>query len=85
VYLDVVLAVVDWGAHSSLGRALVLFLVLSVGLILWVHGARHHAGAKPALTDGARWLPVRASLVVTSLSFVWIFSRHPLYPALHDQ
>jgi len=27
----------------------------------------------------------RPSLVVTSLSFVWIFSRHPLYPALHDQ
>ena len=26
-----------------------------------------------------------SALVVTSVSFVWIFSRHPLYPALHHQ
>ena len=26
-----------------------------------------------------------AALVVTSLSFVWIFARHPLYPGLHHQ
>jgi cytochrome c oxidase assembly factor CtaG len=26
-----------------------------------------------------------SALVVTSLSFVWIFSRHSLYPALHHQ
>jgi cytochrome c oxidase assembly factor CtaG len=28
---------------------------------------------------------VASAIVVTSLSFVWIFSRHALYPALHHQ
>jgi cytochrome c oxidase assembly factor CtaG len=72
--------VVDWGAHSSLGRALVLF-----GLILWVPALGIMPGAKRLSPMGRAGYLFAASLVVTSLSFVWIFSRHPLYPALHDQ
>ena len=77
--------VVDWGAHSSFGRDLVLLAVLFVGLVLWIPALGVMPGAK-RLSPAARAGYVFASaLVVTSLSFVWIFSQHPLYPALHNQ
>lgn len=77
--------VVDWGAHSSLGRDLVLVAVLFVGLVLWIPALGVIPGAK-RLSPAARAGYVFASaLVVTSLSFVWIFSQHSLYPALHHQ
>jgi cytochrome c oxidase assembly factor CtaG len=77
--------VVDWGAHSSLGRDLVLLAVLFVGLVLWIPALGVMPGAK-RLSPAARAGYVFASaLVVTSLSFVWIFSLHSLYPALHHQ
>jgi cytochrome c oxidase assembly factor CtaG len=77
--------VVDWGAHSSFGRDLVLLAVLFVGLVLWIPALGVIPGAK-RLSPAARAGYVFASaLVVTSLSFVWIFSQHPLYPALNHQ
>jgi cytochrome c oxidase assembly factor CtaG len=77
--------VVDWGAHSSVGRDLVLLAVLFVGLVLWTPALGVMPGAK-RLSPAARAGYVFASaLVVTSLSFVWIFSQHSLYPALHHQ
>jgi cytochrome c oxidase assembly factor CtaG len=77
--------VVDWGARSSLGRDLVLLTVLFVGFVLWLPGLGVMPGAK-RLSPAARAGYVFASaLVVTSLSFVWIFSLHSLYPALHHQ
>jgi cytochrome c oxidase assembly factor CtaG len=77
--------VVDWGARSSLGRDLVLIAVLFVGLVLWLPALGVLPGAK-RLSPAARAGYVFASaLVVTSLSFVWIFSQHSLYPALHHQ
>jgi cytochrome c oxidase assembly factor CtaG len=78
-------AVVDWGAHSSFGRDLVLLAVLFVGLVLWIPALGVMPGAK-RMSPAARAGYVFASaLVVTSLSFVWIFSQHSLYPALHNQ
>jgi cytochrome c oxidase assembly factor CtaG len=77
--------VVDWGARSSVGRDLVLLAVLFVGFVLWLPGLGVLPGAK-RLSPAARAGYIFASaLVVTSLSFVWIFSQHPLYPALHHQ
>lgn len=77
--------VVDWGARSSFGRDLVLLAVLFVGLVLWLPALGVLPGAK-RLSPAARAGYVFASaLVVTSLSFVWIFSQHSLYPALHNQ
>lgn len=77
--------VVDWGAHSSFGRDLVLIAVLFVGLVLWIPALGVMPGAK-RMSPAARAGYVFASaLVVTSLSFVWIFSQHSLYPALHHQ
>jgi putative membrane protein len=77
--------VVDWGAHSSIGRDLVLIAVLFVGLVLWIPALGVMPGTRH-LSPAARAGYVFASaLVVTSLSFVWIFSQHSLYPALHHQ
>jgi putative membrane protein len=77
--------VVDWGARSSIGRDAVLVAVLFVGLVLWIPALGVLPGTK-RLSPAARAGYVFASaLVVTSLSFVWIFSQHSLYPALHHQ
>jgi cytochrome c oxidase assembly factor CtaG len=77
--------VVDWGARSSFGRDVVLLAVLFVGFVLWLPALGVLPGAK-RLSPAARAGYVFASaLVVTSLSFVWIFSQHSLYPALHNQ
>jgi putative membrane protein len=77
--------VVDWGAHSTYGRDVVLVAVLFVGVVLWLPALGVLPGAR-RLSPAARAGYVFASaVVVTSLSFVWIFSRHSLYPALHYQ
>lgn len=83
--LTLTVPVVDFGAHSSWGRALTLAVVVGIGLILWtpilgvVPGTRK---LSPAARAGFTFF---SALVVTSFSFVWIFSFHPLYPALHNQ
>ncbi|MGD0853001.1 MAG: cytochrome c oxidase assembly protein [Acidimicrobiales bacterium] len=77
--------VVDWGARSAIGRAVILFVVLAVGLILWIPALGVMPGAKRLSPVGRAGYLFASSLVVTSLSFVWIFSRHSLYPALHHQ
>jgi len=77
--------VVDWGAHSMFGRDLTLLVVLLCGFLLWIPALAVMPGTH-RLSPAARAGYIFASaLVVTSLSFVWIFSRHPLYPALHHQ
>jgi cytochrome c oxidase assembly factor CtaG len=77
--------VVDWGARSSYGRDLILLTVLLLGFLLWAPALAVLPGTR-RLSPAARAGYLFASaLVVTSLSFVWIFSQHPLYPALHYQ
>jgi cytochrome c oxidase assembly factor CtaG len=77
--------VVDEGARSGWFRALTLVVVLVCGLVLWIPPF----GVMPGVT---RLSPVAragfifvSSIIVTSLSLVWIFAHHSLYPALHDQ
>ena len=78
-------AIVDWGARSTVARDLTMVVVLVNGLILWVPALGIMPGAR-RLSPVARAAYVFASaLVVTSLSVVWIFARHPLYPGLHHQ
>ena len=77
--------VVDWGARSVLARDVVLLITLVSGLVLWlpalaiVPGTRH---LSPIARAGYVFV---SALVVTSLSIVWIFASHSLYPALHHQ
>jgi len=76
---------VDWGAHSTFGRDLVLLTVLAAGVVLWLPALGVLPGARRLSPAGRAGYLFASSLVVTSLSFVWIFSRHSLYPALHHQ
>jgi len=77
--------VVDLGARSSLARAAVLVVVMVVGFVLWIPALGVLPGAKRLSPVARAGYVFASSLVVTSLSFVWIFSRHSLYPALHHQ
>jgi cytochrome c oxidase assembly factor CtaG len=77
--------VVDWGARSSIARGVIILTVLVVGFLLWIPALAVLPGTH-RLSPAARAGYIFASaLVVTSLSFVWIFSQHPLYPGLHHQ
>jgi putative membrane protein len=77
--------VVDWGAHSMLGRDVTLVTVLFVGVVLWLPALGVLPGARRLSPAGRAGYVFASALVVTSLSFVWIFSQHSLYPALHHQ
>ncbi len=77
--------VVDAGSTSVLARALIVAAVLSCGVVLWIPALGVMPGAKRLSPVGRAAFIFVASLVVTSLSFVWIFARHSLYPGLHGQ
>ena len=77
--------VVDAGATSSLMRVFTLVVVLGCGVVLWIPALGVMPGAKRLSPVGRAAFIFVASLVVTGLSFVWIFARHSLYPSLHGQ
>jgi cytochrome c oxidase assembly factor CtaG len=77
--------IVDWGARSTYGRDIILLTVLLVGFLLWIPALAIMPGTRRLSPAARAGYVFASSLVVTSLSFVWIFSRHPLYPALHHQ
>ena len=76
---------VDWGARSSLGRDVILLVVLAVGLVLWIPALAAMPGTRHLSPMARAGYVFVSALVVTSFSFVWIFARHPLYPILHHQ
>jgi cytochrome c oxidase assembly factor CtaG len=60
-------------------------VTLLLGLVLW-WPVLERAPASRHLSDVAKGgYLLAASLVVTSLSFIWIFSRHVLYPSFAHQ
>lgn len=78
-------AVVSWGSANIVQAAIVSAATLVLGIVLWLP----ILGAAPAtrrlsLVAKGGYL-IAASLVVTSLSFVWIFASHPLYPSFSGQ
>jgi len=77
--------VVDWGARSTWGRGVILIGVLLVGLLLWIPALAVLPGTRRLSPAARAGYVFASSLLVTSLSFVWIFSQHPLYPALQHQ
>jgi hypothetical protein len=77
--------VVDWGASSPWARDLVLLAVLVTGLLLWVPALAIMPGAVRLSPAGRAGYIFGSAIVVTSLSFIWIFSTHSLYPGLHNQ
>ncbi len=77
--------VVDWGATSDLARDVVLMMVIVVGIVLWLPALAVMPGTKRLSPTARAGYTFVSALVVTSLSFVWIFARHSLYPGLHHQ
>lgn len=77
--------VVDAGATSQLAREAILLVTLLTGILLWIPGLGVLPGAKRLSPAGRAGFIFASALVVTSLSFVWIFSTHSLYPSLHYQ
>lgn len=77
--------VVNAAAGSTWIRDAVVLVVVLLGVILWLPVLRVVPGAR-RLSELARaaYLFV-SSIVVTSLSLVWIFARHPLYQGLRGQ
>jgi cytochrome c oxidase assembly factor CtaG len=77
--------IVDWGARSSLGRDFTLIVVVFLGFVLWIPALAIMPGARRLSPMARAGYVFVSALVVTSLSFVWIFAKHPLYPSLHHQ
>ena len=77
--------IVNWGAQSLWARDVIVIGVVVLGVVLWLPALGLVPGAR-RLSEVARAAYVFVSaLVVTSLSLVWIFARHPLYRSLHFQ
>jgi len=78
-------SIVDWGARSTLGRGVIIGATLAAGIVLWIPALGVLPGTKRLSPTARAGYVFVAALVVTSLSIIWIFARHPLYPALHHQ
>jgi cytochrome c oxidase assembly factor CtaG len=76
---------VDAGARSLPAHLAVLALTAIVGVVLWAPVLGVVPGARRLSPAGRAGYLLASSLVVTGLSFVWIFATHPLYPGLHHQ
>ncbi|HLK45281.1 MAG TPA: cytochrome c oxidase assembly protein [Acidimicrobiales bacterium] len=76
-------AAVGWGSGSGLATSVLALVTVGLGIVLWLP-VLSNAPAHRRLSNVAQggYLLV-ASLVVTSLSLVWIFAKRPLYPSLH--
>lgn len=78
-------AVIAWGSSSVPAGAIFIAVTLGLGLVLWMPILGSVPGL-PRLSNTAKGgFFLAASLVVTSLSFIWIFARHPLYGSLTHQ
>jgi cytochrome c oxidase assembly factor CtaG len=78
-------AVVTWSSTASGAGALVLLVTLGVGVVLWLPILGRAPATRRLGYVGQGAYLMAASLVVTSFSFVWIFSQHVLYPSFSHQ
>ncbi len=76
-------AAVDAQSSSALARAGMDLALLVAGVVLWTPVLNRLPGTRrPSVLGRAAYLIVQA-IVPSFLSVVWIFARHPLYPAYH--
>jgi cytochrome c oxidase assembly factor CtaG len=72
---------VDAQASSALARGGFDALLLLAGVVLWLPVLRSVPGTGRMSSLGRAAYLIVQSIVPSFLSIVWIFSRHPLYPA----
>lgn len=77
--------IVNWGAGSLWARDFIVLVVVLNGVVLWLPALGLVPGARRLSDLGRAAYVFVSALVVTSLSLVWIFARHPLYSSLHYQ
>jgi len=74
-------AAVQWQSSSTIGRGLLDLVLLLAGIVLWTPVLHHLPGlSRPSALGRAGYLIIQ-SIVPSFLAVVWIFARHPLYPA----
>jgi cytochrome c oxidase assembly factor CtaG len=79
-------SMVAWSSHAALGRLSIIGLSVLAGLVLWLPVMGQVPGARHLSSAGKGAYLFASALVVTSVSFVWLFARHSLYPSLrHTQ
>jgi cytochrome c oxidase assembly factor CtaG len=83
--LTLAVPIVNLGARSMVARDVTLAVVLATGFILWVPALGLMPGARRLSPTARAGYVFASALVVTSLSVVWIFARHPLYSGLQHQ
>ena len=72
---------VSLAAQSLLARTAMQILVLASGFVLWAPVLTELPGAQRLSALGRGGYLIVQSIVPSFLSIVWIFARHPLYPA----
>ncbi|HEY1651373.1 MAG TPA: cytochrome c oxidase assembly protein [Acidimicrobiales bacterium] len=72
---------VSWAAGSSVAQVVLEFVVLAAGFVLWAPVLHELPGAPKLSALGRGAYLIVQSIVPSFLSIVWIFARHPLYPA----
>ena len=72
---------VNWAARSSVAQVLLELVVLAAGFVLWAPVLHELPGAPKLSALGRGAYLIVQSIVPSFLSIVWIFARHPLYPA----
>ncbi len=77
--------VVGWGSRSEAARGVLVAITLLVGVVLWLPVLGSAPGTRRLSHLAKAGYCFISALVVTSLSVVWIFARHPLYPSLSGQ
>jgi cytochrome c oxidase assembly factor CtaG len=83
--ITLVPAVIDFATRGRLQGTAVLAVTLVVGVVLWLPILGRVPGGRRLSLVAKGAYCMAASLVVTSLSFVWIFSQHVLYPSFAHQ
>jgi len=78
-------AVISLGSSSLVAGGLFIAVTLGLGVVLWMPILGSIPGLPRLRYTAKGGYLLAASLVVTSLSFVWIFARHPMYGSLSHQ
>lgn len=78
-------AVVAWTSSSPGAGAALAIVNLGLGVVLWLPVLSAAPGTKRLRHVGKGIYLLVSSLVVTSLSIVWIFARHPMYGSFMHQ
>ena len=75
--------VVSLAAHSIVARTVIQLVVLASGFVLWAPVLTELPGTQSLSSLGRGGYLIVQSIVPSFLSIVWIFARHPLYPAFN--